>query len=122
MPKKPWNEFVVQYPTSPAFVAAVSPSLPDGPHFDNAQRKLPTPYTLLQEWLKMNLVGDWCSQYAKGLLAVRIASTTDAVMLTNRFPTKGASKQTPVAASTTPISYGDSDYKKLATELGYSLT
>lgn len=120
MAKMSWNDFVTAYPASEAFTAIVSASLPNGPHFDKNSKKLPTPYGLLQEWLKAKLAGDWTSQTAKGVVMVRIATSQDVATLKARFPAVGAAKKTPIAASTTQISYADADYTKLAIELGYT--
>jgi hypothetical protein len=121
MPRKPWNDFVAAHPQSPAFAAAVSSSLPKGPHFDKKNKKLPTPYGLFQEWLGQTLAGDWSSQTMKGAFFVRVATKEDAELLLQKFPATGPAKKTAVAPKTFPISYSDSGYGPLAKELGYQL-
>jgi len=124
MTKKSWDKFSAEHPASPAFVAKVSSSLPrQFPVFDKSQRKFPTPYRLLVEWLKAKLVGDWASTTAKdGLVFVRVANEADILAITQRFPRVGQSSISPASPNTIQINYSDSDYSKLADELGYKFS
>lgn len=121
MPRKSWNDFATQYPQAPAYTAVVSSSLPNGPHFDKKNKKLPTPYSLFLEWLGQTLTGNWASEKLPGGFAVRVATSEDAKLLIKRFPVMGPSKKTPLAPKTFPIAYSDLHYGKLAKELGYLL-
>jgi hypothetical protein len=122
MGKQTWAKFTGDHPGASAFTTAVSSSLPKGaPIFDKAGQKLPTPYGLLVEWLKANLSGDWTSMTKSRLVLVKVTDPADATVITTQFRAIGAAKKTPASASTTQIDYTDSDYAKLAAEMGYQL-
>ncbi len=121
MARKDWNTFVKQYPNSAGFVAAVSRSLPNGPHFDKKNRKLPTPYGLFQEWLQSALMGDWSATRVPGGFMVRVATKQDAERILRAFPATGRARTTPACRRTIPFSYRDASYGALAKQLGYVL-
>lgn len=117
-----WNQFVSKYKNPIGFASAVSASLPNGPHFDKNNKKLPTPYSLFKEWAVKNLSGDWSSQKFKGGFIICVSSKPDAQLIQKTFKVlSNQPKRTPACSKTYQIGYTDSSYGLLAKNLGYAI-
>lgn len=121
MAKLTWNSFVSQHQNPYGFATAISAALPNGPHFDSGGKKLPTPYSLFLEWASRSLSGDWSSTKYKGGFIICVESKNDADQIAKTFGAAGPSRKTQACARTVSLGYKDSDYKSLATRLGYKL-
>lgn len=100
----------------------VSNSLPKDLRFDEANKKLPSPYGLFREWAKKSLKGDWASLQVPGGFAVRVADQEDAHVIARKFAVKaGPPKETAVGPRTYVFGYQDGSYGTLAQELGYAV-
>lgn len=119
MPKLSWAAYVAQHPTSPGFVANVSKTMGKGPQFDKQGALLPTPYALFQEWLRQTLTGDWASMSIPGGFAIRLSATSDMQLVQQKYPISSTAKKTGISSKTFQLSYWDSSYGALATQLGY---
>ncbi len=115
-----WNLFVTKHKSPIGFAAAVSASLPKGPHFDKNKKKLPTPYALFKEWCDKTLKDDWSSQKCKSGFIVCVSSNIDEKLVKSAFKVlSNQPKNTPACAKTYQIGYRDSCYGGLAKSLGY---
>lgn len=121
MAKLTWNSFVSKHQNPYGFASAVSPTLPNGLHFDKAGKKLPTPYSLFLEWASLSLSGDWSSTKVKGGFVICVESKADVNLIAQTFGATGPSRKTPACARTVSLGYRDTNYKGLATKLGYKL-
>ena len=117
-----WNTFVSKHKSPIGFAAAVSATLPKGPHFDKNKKKLPTPYALFKEWCDQSLTNEWSSQKFKGGFIVCVSSQNDAQLIQLAFTIlNNQPKNTPACAKTYQIGYTDAGYGALAKTLGYAV-
>ncbi|BET26696.1 hypothetical protein EV673_0185 [Limnobacter thiooxidans] len=121
MPQIKWNSFIPANAAATFFTAAVSATLPGGPHFDKMKKKLPTPYGLFQEWANNNLQGDWASTKMKGYFAIGVADATDVALLVNQFGVVGTTKLNFGNSMARQLNYTDSGFGNLASQLGYTV-
>ena len=59
MAKLARNDFADKHPNAPAFTPVVTSSFPL--KLDSSRKKLPTPYSLLLEWVDQHVQGDWAA-------------------------------------------------------------
>lgn len=122
MPLKSWNKFVDAYPSAPACVTKVSPSLPKAARIlDKKGRALPTPYSLLKEWLSENLKGDWSSMTRGGLVLVRVSEKSDLDQIKGKFGLIAGPQKSDASPETYQFGYSDQGYGQLALDLGYNI-
>lgn len=120
MPKISWNNFIDKNEKRVCFLFQVSKKLPKAMKFDANQKLSLTPYSLILQWSKENLTGEWSSQnIEKNLFAIVTSSKSDSEKLINKFGTRGTANKSYFSDITFSLNYNDSNYKKLANELGY---
>lgn len=120
MPKISWNNFIDKYEKRVCFLFQVSKKLPKAMKFDVNQKLSLTPYSLILQWSKENLTSEWSSQNVeKDLFAIVTSSKSDSEKLINKFGKRGIAKKGYFSDMTFFLNYDDSNYIKLANELGY---
>ena len=127
MPKRSWTALVNKIGNGECRDGIVASKLPGkGIHRSDSGQHLPTLYQLFIEWCKKNLSGDWGaeSQVIKGRRAFRILlkSPEDAALLDKRFGAIAHNRASPPCAIQKTLKFQDSDYGKLAKELGYKVS
>lgn len=117
-----WNDFIDSHPQAHLFSALVSDRLPSGLLLDREGKKLPTPYKLLNKWLKKNTTGPYSMTWASICIVLGVAEAKDRQTILDRFgpcrsggPTVG-SRKAPILRN-----YMDGHYAQLAHEMGYAL-
>jgi hypothetical protein len=119
--KLSWNKFIETYNKRYCFASSVSSRLPHGPHFDKNGKKLPTPYALFQEWLSINITGDYSTTQIKRGFLVSVINLKDAELLKNTFQLMGGPIEYEGNKNTFLLDYRDATYSSVAKALGYEL-
>ena len=117
-----WKNFIDSYPQAYLLSALVSERLPSGITLDLEGKKLPTPFKLLNEWLKTNITGPYSMTWTSICIVIGITEASNYQIIMNRFgPCKSGGIT--VGRRKAPIlrNYMDGNYAELAYELGYTL-
>jgi len=116
-----WNSFKEKYTDSVGLISKVSSSLPKKITFDKGGKKLPTPYILFKEWANIKLQNDWSSMKIKGGFVICISDKSDENLININFGIYPKTVETVFCKKTKQMNYDDSNYTKLAIELGYKI-
>lgn len=111
--------FIKRHKAFFAFCVTLQPYPPTECAADRRGKKLPTPYRVLEQWMKKNLSGEWATRRYKGCALVGVENQDDANLVALAFGHRKPLSKAPDFASCPQIRLTDSDYKFIAHTLGH---
>jgi hypothetical protein len=122
MSKRTWNAFVSDHNKAATIALVVSlVRIPTGPLLDKNRKTLPTPFSLVRDWLGGTLTGDWVVKKDGKLIVVLVASISDAELVLKMFPATAAATKTRIADKTIPVVLRIETFVSLAKEAGFAI-
>jgi hypothetical protein len=122
MPKRTWNSFVTDHLKTTTTASGVSlASFPKGPILDKNRKILPTPYTLVRNWIAKTLTGDWTTKKDGNAFIILVATAADAALVLKKLPAGGSATRSKIADRTYPVSFRADTFAALAKDAGYAV-
>jgi hypothetical protein len=122
VPKRTWNTFVTDHPKTTTTAIGVSlAGFPKGPILDKNRKIVPTPYTLVRDWIAKTLTGDWTSKKDGNAFIILVATAADAALVLKKLPGAAATRSK-IADRTYAVSFRADTFTALAKDAGYAMT
>jgi hypothetical protein len=117
-----WSDFIVSHPQAYLFSALVSNRLPNGLVVDKNGKRSPTPYKLLNEWLKVNTSGPYSMTWVSDFVVLGLVDARDRENVLSRFgPCRSGGPTVGNRKASILRNCMDGSCLQLADELGYEI-
>ena len=127
MAKLTWNNYVEIYETGYCINTAIPSKFNASPkRLGKNNKKFPTPYGLLQEYLNQKLSGDWTSQTLKdrGQMGIQFLLDDEEdvnafLSIFSKYHERDKNAKPDLYRKVYVFDYGNAEYQSMASSLGY---